>query len=71
MTEVFRRIMLAKIDSKKSWNEIAHEAGIKIASWMTGIPTSQPTDDDIKKIAPVLNTTFEWLKNGHKEEDKR
>lgn len=59
--------MLAKIDSKKSWNEIAHEAGIKIASWMTGIPTSQPTDDDIKKIAPVLNTTYEWLKNGHEE----
>lgn len=59
--------MLAKIDVKKSWNEIAHEAGIKISSWMTGIPTSNPSDEEIRKIAPVLNTTYEWLKYGVRE----
>lgn len=59
--------MLAKIDVQKSWNEIAHEAGIKISSWMTGIPTSNPTDEELKKLAPVLNTTYEWLKYGVRE----
>ena len=59
--------MLAKIYVQKSWNEIAHEAGIKISSWMTGIPTSNPTDEDLRKIAPVLNTTYEWLKYGSRE----
>lgn len=64
MTELFRRIMQKKIESRLEWNEIASKAGIKISSWMTGIPTSNPTDDDIRKIAPVLGTTFEWLKYG-------
>lgn len=64
MTELFRRIMQKKIESRLEWNEIASKAGIKISSWMTGIPTSNPTDDDIRQIAPVLGTTFEWLKYG-------
>lgn len=64
MTEVFRRIMRKKIESRLEWNEIASNGGIKISSWMTGIPTSNPSDDDIRKIAPVLGTTFEWLKYG-------
>lgn len=64
MTELFRRIMQKKIESRLEWNEIASNSGIKISSWMTGIPTSNPTDDDIRKIAPVLGTTFEWLKYG-------
>lgn len=64
MTEIFKRIIQKKIESRLEWNEIAAKAGIKISSWMTGIPTSNPTDDDIRKIAPVLGTTFEWLKYG-------
>lgn len=64
MTEIFRRIMQKKIESRLEWNEIASNGGIKISSWMTGIPTSNPIDDDIRKIAPVLGTTFEWLKYG-------
>lgn len=64
MTEIFRRIMQKKIESRLGWNEIAAKAGIKISSWMTGIPTSNPSDDDIRKIAPVLGTTYEWLKYG-------
>lgn len=64
MTEVFRRIMRKKIESRLEWNEIAAKAGIKVSSWMTGIPTSNPDDDDIRKIATVLGTTYEWLKYG-------
>ena len=56
--------MQKKIESRLEWNEIAAKAGIRISSWMTGIPTSNPADDDIRKIAPVLGTTYEWLKYG-------
>lgn len=64
MTQIFNRILKAKIKSGKTWDEIAHEAGIKLSSWMTGIPTAKPTDEEIKRMAPVLGTTYEWLKNG-------
>lgn len=66
MTSVFKRIMDQKKKVGLTWDQIAKEAHIKQASWMTGIPTSSPTDEDLKKLAPVLNTTFEWLKNGEK-----
>lgn len=56
--------MKKKIESRLEWNEIAARAGIKVSSWMTGIPTSNPSDDEIRKIAPVLDTTYGWLKYG-------
>lgn len=56
--------MKKKIESRLEWNEIAAKAGIKVSSWMTGIPTSNPSDDEIRKIAPVLGTTYGWLKYG-------
>lgn len=58
--------MEAKKASGKTWNEIAYEAHIRLGSWMTGVPTSAPTDEELHKIAPVLNTTYEWLKHGKK-----
>lgn len=61
---VFKRVMQKKVESGLTWNEIAKKAGIRLGSWMTGVPTSKPTDDELKKIAPVLGTTYEWLKNG-------
>ena len=64
MTKVFERIMQKKVESKKTWDEIAKEAHIKLKSWMTGLPTSKPTDEELRKLAPVLNTTYEWLKYG-------
>ena len=64
MNKVFKRVMKKKVESGLTWDEIAGRAGIPVASWMTGIPTSSPTDDDLRKIAPVLNTTYEWLKYG-------
>lgn len=47
-----------------TWDEIAKAAHIRLGSWMTGLPTSKPTDEELKKLAPVLETTYEWLKNG-------
>lgn len=67
MTKVFKRILEAKQQVGKSWDQISKEAGIPLASWMTGLPTSQPSDKDLRKIAPVLDTTYEWLKYGRKK----
>ena len=64
MTQVFKRVYQKKVEAKLTWEELAHEAGIKLGSWMTGIPTSQPTDAELKAMAPVLHTTYKWLKYG-------
>ena len=64
MTKVYKRILEAKKQVGKTWDEIAKEAGIKLGSWMTGLPTSNPTDKELRKMAPVLDTTYEWLKYG-------
>lgn len=61
---VFKRIMTKKIEAGLSWDEIAAQAHIRISSWMTGLTNCQPTDEELRKIAPVLNTTYEWLKYG-------
>lgn len=64
MTPVFKRIMKKKKESGLTWDEITHKAQIRLGSWMTGLPTSKPTDEELKKLAPVLNTTYEYLKDG-------
>ena len=64
MTEIFKRIHEKKIEAELTWEEIAKAAHIRLGTWMTGIPTSKPTDEELKKMAPVLNTTFEYLKYG-------
>lgn len=66
MTLLFSRILEKKKESGKTWDQIAEEARIPLGSWMTGIPTSAPSDEDLRKMAPVLNTTYEFLKNGKK-----
>lgn len=62
--DIFKRVMEKKHEAMKSWDEVVFEAEIPLRSWMTGIMTSNPTDAELKAIAPVLNTTFEWLKYG-------
>lgn len=64
MTKIYKRILKKKKEIGKTWDEIALEAGIPVSSWMTGIPTAQPTDEELHKLAPVLNTTYEYLKYG-------
>ena len=64
MTDLFKRINTKKKEAKLTWDEIAKSAHIRLGTWMTGLPTSKPTDEELKKLAPVLNTTYEFLKNG-------
>ncbi len=64
MNEVFKRIMAKKKEAGFTWDEITHKAHIRLGTWMTGLPTSKPTDEELRKLAPVLNTTYEFLKNG-------
>jgi hypothetical protein len=64
MYDVFLRIMKKKHEAGKTWDEIIKEAKIPLRSWMVGIPCSSPTEKELKALAPVLNTTYEWLKNG-------
>ena len=64
MSDILKRVYEKKIESGKSWDVIAAEAHIRLATWMTGIQTCKPTDAELKKIAPVLNTTYKYLKYG-------
>ena len=64
MTDMFKRILDKKKASGLTWDDIAKAAGIRLSSWMTGLPTSSPTDTELMRIAPVLNTTYEYLKYG-------
>lgn len=64
VTKVFKRVLEKKTEAGLTWDEVAKEAEIKVSSWMTGLPTSQPTDKELRKMAPVLNTTYEYLKYG-------
>ena len=64
MTGMFRRIFELKVKKGYTWNELAQLAGIPVATWMTGLPTSKPSDDELHRIAPVLDTSCEYLKYG-------
>ena len=67
MNKVFKRIMQKKVESEMTWDEIAKKAKIRLGSWMAGVPTCKPTDKELKAIALVLNTTYEWLKYGDED----
>ena len=64
MTDVFKRIYEKKVESGLEWDKIAKLAGIRIKSWMCGVSYSSPTDEELQKLAPVLNTTYDYLKYG-------
>lgn len=64
MTLMYKRILQKKKEAGLTWDEVAHKAHIRLGSWMTGLPTSKPTDEELERLAVVLNTTFEYLKDG-------
>lgn len=68
-TKVYKRINRKREEAGLSWNELAERAGIPMKSWMTGLPISHPTDAEVRKIAPVLNTTYVYLRYGIEEGD--
>ncbi|MBQ1778309.1 MAG: helix-turn-helix transcriptional regulator [Acidaminococcaceae bacterium] len=67
---VYRRIDEKRREADLTWNQLAALAGIKVKSWMTGIPTSHPTENEVRKIAkvPQMNTTYEYLRYGTEPE---
>lgn len=64
MTDFYKRVIEKKKESGLTWDEITKNAQIRLGTWMTGLPTSQPTDEELKRLAPVLNTTYKYLKYG-------
>lgn len=63
-TNVYKRINAKRKEAGLTWNQLAQQAGIKMATWMTGLPISHPSDEDIHKIAPVVNSTYAYLRYG-------
>ena len=64
MTPLYKRILEKKNEAGMSWDELSHKAHIRLGTWMTGLQTSKPNDEELEKLAAVLNTTVEYLKNG-------
>ena len=64
MTDLYKRINAKRKEAGLTWDEICKAAQIRLGSWMTGLPTSKPTDEELKKLALVLKTTYEYLKYG-------
>lgn len=64
MTEMFIRIAEKKKEAGLTWDQIAARAHIRLGSWMTGAPLGKPNDKELRRLAPVLNTTYEYLKYG-------
>lgn len=61
---MYSRINKLRKAEKLTWEELAQKAGIKVSTWMTGLPFAKPTDEELEAIAPVLHTTFDYLKYG-------
>ena len=64
MTPLYKRILEKKKEAGLTWDEICKAAKIRLGSWMTGLPTSKPTDEELKRLAVVLNTSVAYLKTG-------
>ncbi|MBP5176659.1 MAG: helix-turn-helix transcriptional regulator [Treponema sp.] len=64
MNDAFKRVAEKKIELGITWEELARKARIGMSSWMCGVPYAKPKDEELKRIAPVLGVTFEYLKNG-------
>lgn len=63
-TKVYKRINTLRKNAGLTWSELATIAGIPLASWMTGVPTSSPTDEEIRKIAEIFGVTYDYIKYG-------
>ena len=60
-----KRIKLARQLRKKSQSWLSQEIGVtqsSISEWETG--NTDPTTDNLSRVATVLNVNFEWLAKG-------
>lgn len=56
-----------KYNKKLPWSSIAKDAGLKLGSWMVDAGSCNrkpPKEEEIRKIADVLDTSYEWLLYG-------
>jgi transcriptional regulator with XRE-family HTH domain len=63
-TNVYKRINAKRIEANLTWRELCSKSGVRMSTWMTGLPISHPTDEEIRKIAPVVNSTYAYLRYG-------
>lgn len=61
---VYKRIDKARKAEGLTWNQLAKKAGIKVKTWMTGLVISHPTEEEIRLIAPVVHSTYTYLRYG-------
>ena len=56
-----------KYNKKLPWDTLAKEAKIRSGSWMVNAGScnrTPPTEEEIRKIAEALDTSYEWLLYG-------
>lgn len=65
-SSVYKRINTRRKEAGLTWTQLARKAGIKVGTWMTGLPISHPTDEEVRKIAavPEMVTTYAYLRYG-------
>lgn len=63
-TAIYRRCDEVREENNLSWSQFAKKAGLKLKSWMIGIPTTNPTDAELQAIATTYGVCFDWLKYG-------
>lgn len=61
---VYRRIEEERVRCGLTWNKLARQAGVPMSTWMTGLPIAHPTDEEVRKIAPVVRSTYMYLRYG-------
>lgn len=63
---VYKRINVKRKEAGLTWNQLAAKAGIRMGTWMTGLPITHPTEAEVHKIAdvPEMNTTYAFLRYG-------
>lgn len=65
-----KRIKLARQTRKKSQSWLSQEVGVtqsSISEWETG--NTDPTTDNLARVAKVLSVNFEWLAKGSGDMD--
>lgn len=63
-SSVYKRINEKRIETGLTWNQLAKQTDIKLKTWMTGLPISHPSEEEVRKIAPVVNSTYAYLRYG-------
>ena len=63
-TGIYKRCDEVRMDNNLTWSQFAKRAGLKLKSWMIGIPTTNPTDAELQAIAATYGVCFDWLKFG-------